>query len=95
MTALTFEARTRTTVKELQRHWGTVADKAIREPVVITSNGRDRHVLMSVDEYLRLVSESRKAYLVRDLPEPLMTTLEAGLSELQVPSGGLNEEDED
>lgn len=85
--------RYRTTVKELQRHWGSVADKAIQEPVVITSNGRDRHVLMSVDEYVRLVSETRKAYLVRDMPDPLIAMLDAGLTELRVPQGTSNERD--
>lgn len=81
---LILERRHRTTVKELQRQWGSVADKAIQEPVVITSNGRDRHVLMGVDEYVKLILETRKSYLVRDLPDPLLGMLEDGLAELRV-----------
>lgn len=83
MSEPSLELTTRTTVKDLQRHWGEIADKALLEPVVVTSNGRPRHVLMGVAEYQRLVTESRKAYLVRDLPEPLMAMLEDGLTELR------------
>ena len=38
---------------ECQRLWGKVQDMAISEPVTITSNGRDRMVLMSTEEYYR------------------------------------------
>lgn len=92
MTQLLLEGRTQTSVKDLQRHWGEVADKALLEPVVITSKGRPRHVLMSVAEYERIISETRKAYWVRDLPEPLLAVLEEGLAELRVPDGTLDDE---
>jgi hypothetical protein len=42
---------------------------------------------MGVAEYQRMVAETRKAYLVRDLPEPLMAALDDGLDELRVPEG--------
>jgi len=93
MSEPTIEPTARTTVKDLQRHWGEIADKALIEPVIVTSNGRPRHVLMGIAEYQKLVTESRKAYLVRDLPEPMMMLLEEGLADLRVPEGTADSED--
>ena len=39
------------TTAELIRSFGTYSDIALSEPVVITKNGRERLVLLSVDEY--------------------------------------------
>lgn len=77
------DSTARATVKDLQRRWGEVADRALVEPVVITSHGRARHVLLGVAEYQKLLLEARRASLVRDLPEPLMAVLEEGLGELR------------
>jgi prevent-host-death family protein len=68
---------------EVQRRWGEVADRALRHPIVITSKGRPRHVLMAFDEYQRLKARDRRAYRVEDLPDDLATQLEAGLDELR------------
>jgi len=40
----------RVTTAEFIRGYGTLADKALTEPVTITKNGRDRLVLVSADE---------------------------------------------
>jgi len=42
----------RVSVKELLRNFSLLSDKALNEPVIITKNGRDRLVLVSVEEYL-------------------------------------------
>ena len=68
---------------EVQRHWGEVSDRALRRPVVITSKGRPRHVLMAYDEYQRLNARDRRAYRIEDLPDDLAAQLEAGLGELR------------
>ena len=39
---------------EFQRNFGRYQDVALTEPVAVTRNGRDRLVLLSVDEYHRL-----------------------------------------
>jgi PHD/YefM family antitoxin component YafN of YafNO toxin-antitoxin module len=39
------------TTAELIRSFGTYSDIALSEPVVITKNGRERLVLLNVDEY--------------------------------------------
>jgi prevent-host-death family protein len=41
----------RVSVKELLRNFSLLSDKALQEPLIITKNGRDRLVLVSVDEY--------------------------------------------
>lgn len=67
---------------ELQRHWGEVSDRALRDPLVITSKGRPRHVLMAYDEYQRLKARDRRAYRIEELPDDLAAELEAGLDAL-------------
>jgi prevent-host-death family protein len=43
---------------EFQRNLGLYQDKALAEPVTITKNGRERLVLLSVDEYHRLKDQA-------------------------------------
>lgn len=72
-------------VNEVQRHWGEVSDRALRGPIVITSKGRPRHVLMAYDEYERLKARDRRADRIEDLPDDLAAELEAGLDALWNP----------
>jgi prevent-host-death family protein len=44
----------RVSVKELLRNFSRLSDKALSEPVIITKNGRDRLVLLSIEEYSML-----------------------------------------
>jgi prevent-host-death family protein len=71
---------------QVQRHWGEVADQALRDPVVITSKGRPRHVLMAYDEYQRLKARDRRAYRIEDMPDDLAAQLDAGLDDLWNPN---------
>ena len=41
----------RVSVKELLRNFSRLSDLALREPVIVTKNGRDRLVLVSFDAY--------------------------------------------
>ena len=66
---------------QVQRNWGEVSDRALRDPVVITAKGRPRHVLMAFDEYQRLKARDRRAYRIEDLPDDLAGLLEAGLDD--------------
>jgi prevent-host-death family protein len=54
---------------ELQRNIGEVQDIALTEPVAITHHGRERLVLLSVDEYNRLKKRDRQSSATKDLPE--------------------------
>lgn len=55
--------------QKLQRHAGEVQYMALREPIAITHHGRERLVLLSMEEYTRLKNRERKSYAVEELPE--------------------------
>ncbi len=57
---MTERENTKVSTAELVRNFGSLADKALAEPVTITKNGRDRLVLMSVEEYDRLRRRDRE-----------------------------------
>jgi len=57
---------------DLQKQFGTGADKALTEPVIITRNGRDRLVLMSVEEYERLKRRDRRVVRLEDFTDEEM-----------------------
>ena len=59
----------RVTSAEFIKGYGTLADKALIEPVTITKNGRDRLVLVSADEYERLRRRDRRAFRAEDLSQ--------------------------
>jgi hypothetical protein len=44
---------------DCQRQWGKVQDTALVQPVTISNNGRDRLVMMSVEEFTRLKRRDR------------------------------------
>jgi prevent-host-death family protein len=52
---------------EFQRNIGLYQDKALSEPVFVTRNGRERTVLISVEEYTRLKQRDREALRVEEL----------------------------
>lgn len=54
---------------EFQRHFGRYQDEALTQPVAITRNGRERIVVLSVDEYRRLKRRAREALPVGALPD--------------------------
>ena len=67
---------------EFLRNYGSLTDKAIAEPVTITRNGRDRLVVLSIEEYERLKRRDRRVYAVEDMtPEQL-----AALEKSEVPA---------
>ena len=51
------------------RNFGSLSDKALTEPVTITKNGRERLVLLSVEEYERLMRRDRVAIRAGALTE--------------------------
>lgn len=58
------------TEAELQRGFATLADRARREPVAITTpDGRDEFVVLSAKEYARLKRRDRRVGLTEELPE--------------------------
>ncbi len=80
----------RVTTAEFIRGYGTLADKALTEPVTITKNGRDRLVLVSADEYARLKRRDRRAILPEELTEEEITAI--ATAEMDHQHEHLNEE---
>ena len=59
----------RITSAEFQRHFGRYQDEALIQPVAITRNGRERVIMLSVDEYRRLKERAREALPVGALSD--------------------------
>ena len=57
------------TASEYSTKVGQFQSIAQREPVVITSHGREETVLISAEEYRRLTRRRRRPYRIEDLPE--------------------------
>ena len=57
---------------EFIKNYGTLADKALTEPITITRNGRERLVLVSAEEYARLKRRDRRAFAAGELPEEIV-----------------------
>ena len=54
---------------ELQRKMGHIQDLALVQPVTITNNGRDRLVMLSAEEYRRLIRRDRQVMGLEDFTE--------------------------
>jgi Antitoxin Phd_YefM, type II toxin-antitoxin system len=59
----------RVTTAEFIKNYGSLADRALVEPVTITKNGRDRLVVVSAEEYERLARRDRRVVRPEDLTE--------------------------
>lgn len=67
------------TAADLVRDFSRYSDLALKEPVVVTKNGRPRNVLLSVEEYERLKRRDRQAFRAEDTPEEFIADMEAYL----------------
>jgi prevent-host-death family protein len=65
----------RITSAEFQKKFGSLADKALTEPVTITRNGRDRLVLLSVEECDRLKRRDRRVVRLEDFTDEEMALI--------------------
>jgi prevent-host-death family protein len=71
------EAMVRVPAGEFQRHIGRYQDIALTQPVAVTSNGRERTVLISADEYRRLKRRDREVLTLADFTPEDIAALEA------------------
>lgn len=65
------------TSAEFQRNVGRYQDKALSEPVTITKNGRERLVLLSVEEYQRLKQRDRRVFSIDEVTDEQLAAIEA------------------
>lgn len=54
---------------EFQKNIGRYQDIALREPVTVTRNGRERTVLISTEEYARLIRRDRQVLRLEDFTQ--------------------------
>jgi len=64
------------TSAEFQRNLGVYQDKALAQPVTITKNGRERLVLLSVEEYQRLKRRDRRVFRSADMTDEHLAAIE-------------------
>ncbi len=63
---------------EFQRNFGRYQDEALKQPVSITRNGRDRLVVIAVEEYHRLKRRDRAVLATEDLSQAEIQDLTEG-----------------
>ncbi len=71
------EAPNRVSSAELVRNFSELADQALVEPLIITKNGRDRLVLIAVEDYHRLKRRERIVRRAGEMPDDLLALIEA------------------
>jgi PHD/YefM family antitoxin component YafN of YafNO toxin-antitoxin module len=76
------KATMRVTTAEFIKNYGSLADKALMEPVTITKNGRDRLVVVSAEEYSRLARRDQRVIQ----PEELTKEQVALIAKAEVPA---------
>jgi len=65
------------TAAEVSKNFGAYQDAAVREPVVITKNGRPRTVLMAYEDFVRLSKRDRRVQRTVDLSDAEIAAVEA------------------
>ncbi|KAB2722416.1 type II toxin-antitoxin system Phd/YefM family antitoxin [Brucella intermedia] len=69
------------TAAAISKNFGAYQDAAVRDPVIITKNGRPRTVLLAYEDYLRLMRRERRAELTATLTEDELAAVEAASME--------------
>lgn len=78
------------TAAAVSKNFGAFQDAAVREPVIITKNGRPRTVLMAYEDFVRLSKRDRRAELTADLTADEIAAVER--SEMKPGLDHLNDE---
>jgi prevent-host-death family protein len=72
---------TTVTAAAVSKNFGAYQDAAVRDPVIITKNGRPRTVLMAYEDFVRLSKRDRRAELTADLSADEIAAVEASVME--------------
>jgi prevent-host-death family protein len=65
------------TAAAVSKNFGAYQDAAVRDPVIITKNGRPRTVLIACEDYLRLPRRDRRVELTPALADDDLAAIEA------------------
>ena len=68
---------TTVTAAAVSKNFGAYQDAAVRDPVIITKNGRPRTVLMAYEDFVRLSKRDRRVELTAELSADEVATVEA------------------
>jgi prevent-host-death family protein len=68
---------TTTTVTAVSKTFGAYQDAAVRDPVIITENGRPRTVLLAYEDFVRLSKRDRRIDLTAELSADEIAAVEA------------------
>lgn len=60
----------------VSKNFGAYQDAAVRDPVIITKNGRPRTVLIAYEDYLRLTKRDRRVELTSALGDDDLAAIE-------------------
>jgi PHD/YefM family antitoxin component YafN of YafNO toxin-antitoxin module len=63
---------------EFQRHFGRYQDEALKQPLAISRNGRERLVVLAVEEYHRLKRRDRVAFKTEELSDAEIKAIAEG-----------------
>lgn len=69
------------TAAAISKNFGAYQDAAVRDPVIITKNGRPRTVLLAYEDYLRLMRRERRVELTATLTEDDLAAVETAAME--------------
>lgn len=64
------------TAAAVSKNFGAYQDAAVREPVIITKNGRPRTVLIAYEDYLRLSRRDRRVEETAELSDDDIAAVE-------------------
>ena len=65
------------TAAAVSKNFGAYQDAAVRDPVIITKNGRPRTVLIAYEDYMRLTRRDRRVELTSSLSDTELAAIEA------------------
>jgi prevent-host-death family protein len=69
------------TAAAVSKNFGAYQDAAVREPVIITKNGRPRTVLIAYEDYLRLARRDRRVDLTTAMRNDELAAIEGSQME--------------
>lgn len=65
------------TAGDMVRQFSHYSDLSLAQPIIVTKNGRPRNVLISYDEFERLVSRDQQAFKAADTPDRFLAGIES------------------
>jgi prevent-host-death family protein len=78
------------TAAAVSKNFGAYQDAAVRDPVIITKNGRPRTVLLAYEDFVRLSKRDRRVELTAELSADEIAAVE--VSEMEPGLDHLNDE---